>query len=962
MFTRLKNFSEDVAKSFNELNYDGLQADKGEDDMKKRLERLSNGSKVLNIKTPDTNELTQPKDQEGSEASNSDVNDGPGITLTVGSRPNTESEDVDITQLPPIIRARMRKFAKYEEKYPILFEAYKTEKRKNFLVHEFEKILRENTPILSISEAQSLLEYLNGLSEKTKLLTSEIRTHSKDNESLKKRIESLEAENLSLKNSDSKTSESNPILESSVQDQETHSDLKYRGVNPEEDNLRKSEVMENDSSEASKDDNCMSVAPLLVDNLDRSHDKSLEAYKVKIQELKKEIEDKNKELQKMSEQNKKLSVSIKEIENQSSDIQDETDVSADEKKTKLETDTRRSEISLHNKDNDKMSQFDSGLTKPHSQNLVELSEDNQEELLQLKEKYRELKFDYDTLLAKYKERNEEFKSKSEEVENLRETVKEIGNDLVTSREEIKTLSLPQDTHSETAKFSRQTSDIESTKISNKGTVSSNSNENENINLKAEIKHLKEVLSSLPNQLANEDGQQSMEQRDKLELSELRNNNSRLEREIEGTKSKIENKEKIIRSLNEKTDSLEIRIKELSLIKSKESSLKLEIVSLKSTMEHKDQQIDALKTQIENMEKENVELLDRLAKIDTSHKKSEVANKSLMIEKNDLLTKQESLLREISDLQIELKNEIGVKENAIKDLGSAQSKYENALREATASGENSQFIQQQYEELKMRTKESSTKIEFLEDRNKELDMRLQEKSREASSIKRVLLETEEKLKVQSLDLRNQILALNEEKDDLQSTQSLLMKKKQHEIDDLRAKLDALTKNIKGLELKLRTFQEENERLQKLPSDSNDSNENYVKAQDIIEELRSNLFSSTNRVQEYEKMNNMLKRLNDEANLKCERLSKNYKQLMQLYQHLQAINSAKDISSSTEISRKSSITSLPDEIEKKETNVAYLKNVLLGFFEHKDRREQLLPVIKTLFDFSSEDEKKLLFALK
>ncbi|KAF5093526.1 hypothetical protein D0Z03_002377 [Geotrichum reessii] len=45
-----------------------------------------------------------------------------------------------------------------------------------------------------------------------------------------------------------------------------------------------------------------------------------------------------------------------------------------------------------------------------------------------------------------------------------------------------------------------------------------------------------------------------------------------------------------------------------------------------------------------------------------------------------------------------------------------------------------------------------------------------------------------------------------------------------------------------------------------------------------------------------------------------------------------------------------------------NVAYIKNVLLGYLEHKTQRRLLLPVVSTLLEFKDNDEKRFLAAIK
>ena len=103
-------------------------------------------------------------------------------------------------QLPAPIKSKLKKFAKYEEKYPILLDAYKIEKKKNEIIKIFEKVLQENTPVSSLSEGKLLVEYLNGLNEKTKLLNGEIRKLTKDNNTMNFKIVKLEESNKELNN------------------------------------------------------------------------------------------------------------------------------------------------------------------------------------------------------------------------------------------------------------------------------------------------------------------------------------------------------------------------------------------------------------------------------------------------------------------------------------------------------------------------------------------------------------------------------------------------------------------------------------------------------------------------------------------------------------------------------------------------------------------------------------------
>ena len=137
--------------------------------------------------------MTQPSDEEisnnvsteeGSEkATLPPINNTTIDTTDNGTATTTTAAaaapQLDLDQLPAPIKSKLKKFAKYEEKYPILLDAYKIEKKKNEIIKIFEKVLQENTPVSSLSEGKLLVEYLNGLNEKTKLLNGEIRKLTK---------------------------------------------------------------------------------------------------------------------------------------------------------------------------------------------------------------------------------------------------------------------------------------------------------------------------------------------------------------------------------------------------------------------------------------------------------------------------------------------------------------------------------------------------------------------------------------------------------------------------------------------------------------------------------------------------------------------------------------------------------------------------------------------------------------
>ena len=231
--------------------------------------------------------------------------------------------------------------------------------------------------------------------------------------------------------------------------------------------------------------------------------------------------------------------------------------------------------------------------------------------------------------------------------------------------------------------------------------------------------------------------------------------------------------------------------------------------------------------------------------------------------------------------------------------------------------------------------------------------LQERTRESSTIRKLLLDAEEQSNIKAAELKNEIRNITEEKNEVESNLHTALKRKQRESEEFKETAERHALKIKELETSIDNLKAKYEPLLKMSAVSPEAQQKQKDLENIIGELRVSLSDASKKIKDYENLNSILKKLNDETFLKFERLSKNYKQITQQYRHMQEQNS------------KPQSTPVPEHKSRdpeSAVSVPYLKNVLVGFFEHKDQRAQLLPVMKTLFHFSDEDERKLMAALK
>lgn len=118
------------------------------------------------------------------------------------------------------VATKLAKLAKFEEKYPLLLKAYKTEKKRGELVKLYESVLSEHTPCTSISQPQELVDYLNSLTSKTAMLQKELTSGKVEFENTQK---SLEA---SKRSAEQSTNEVNHLKQQISKLTQEHNELK----------------------------------------------------------------------------------------------------------------------------------------------------------------------------------------------------------------------------------------------------------------------------------------------------------------------------------------------------------------------------------------------------------------------------------------------------------------------------------------------------------------------------------------------------------------------------------------------------------------------------------------------------------------------------------------------------------------------------------------------------------------
>ncbi|KAK4102827.1 hypothetical protein N658DRAFT_485059 [Parathielavia hyrcaniae] len=101
--------------------------------------------------------------------------------------------------LPPEVRARLRKLDKLEKTYPELLRSYRIAHGRATSIEPFERALRENTPLTSIKDPEALVEYLNQVKLRGDMVMEELKRVTTEKDSYKRKADEAHKEMVTLK-------------------------------------------------------------------------------------------------------------------------------------------------------------------------------------------------------------------------------------------------------------------------------------------------------------------------------------------------------------------------------------------------------------------------------------------------------------------------------------------------------------------------------------------------------------------------------------------------------------------------------------------------------------------------------------------------------------------------------------------------------------------------------------------
>lgn len=339
--------------------------------------------------------------------------------------------------------------------------------------------------------------------------------------------------------------------------------------------------------------------------------------------------------------------------------------------------------------------------------------------------------------------------------------------------------------------------------------------------------------------------------------------------------------------------------------------------------------------------------------------------ALMFEHKQINMKTNRLNNKIE----ELTNDKQTSQKTIKDLNK---KLEDTIKENGKLEERALIMKEKYQQKENVKTTSQDIVDSLTNQCNEMNVKLKEVMNLKSTLEDEVTQKNDRLYAQKRDIQNlndQVLSLKKINADLQSSLAKLEGSKinneslanEESAKELQAAIDNKIAEISSLKDTLKSKDAEIKSLQKKLTDLEDStvkekqtslsqerkistNMNHEQILDqTIRNLKEELAQKNKSFKNIEATLANFRKINKDLNFKIDKLN--------------SILHQQRISPSPTASRKSSeINVVPDaDVDPK---LSYIKNVLIGFIEHKDQRQQLLPVISMLLNFTADDQKVLM----
>lgn len=420
------------------------------------------------------------------------------------------------------------------------------------------------------------------------------------------------------------------------------------------------------------------------------------------------------------------------------------------------------------------------------------------------------------------------------------------------------------------------------------------------------------------------------------------------------------------------DDLKVKIEEINNMKEMLKDVGNQLVEMKDKEKQKssvkmveETKYKSLMNSNKQLQASNSTLTQQKVKLEQELETKSKELSALLLEHKQLNMKTNRLNNKVE----ELSNEKQASQKTIKDLNK---KLEDTIKENGKLEERALIMKEKYQQNENVKTTSQDIVDSLTNQCNEMNVKLKEVMNLKSTLEDEVTQKNDRLYAQKRDIQNlsdQVLSLKKINNDLQSsltklegskknTESLANEESSKELQDAIDKkiieINSLNDTLKSKDTEIASLQErltvleDSSLREKQASLSQErkisTNLNHEQILDqTIRNLKEELAQKNKSFRNIEATLANLRKINKDLNFKIDKLN--------------SILHQQRISPSPTASRKSSEVNAAPESDV-DPKLSYIKNVLIGFIEHKDQRQQLLPVISMLLNFTADDQKVLM----
>lgn len=932
---------------------------------------------LLGKETPPVEEITRPEEVAGVVTENDALLPTTGIPLTA------------LVDVPPeeirALKQKLSKFQKYDNLYPKLHEAYKVEKKKTAYIAGFEAALKDLTPVESIANVDDLRQYLQGMAKKVDLTNRELASLQKENVQAKDKIKDLETKvkdkgqiEWKLREADVKLRKYDQLekkvkdLEASQQEsKEPQDSAKVKNLEAEMHQLSEAKnLLEKKVADLESEKN--TALALKEDALN-----AVTAEKKIAQEEREKIEYENQEALKELEANleAKLATSQSTIEELNGKVDDlnksltSTSSLTDKFKEKVqdltkELDTLKasspsnqvtpgkgSNAKKNKRKNAKPSAVKETMvdatTEPVTNDEVSNTNTSNTDLIELQHSLEQAQAQVTSLSASVKE-------KCEEIENLKDMLRDVGNSLVEAKDMNKNSEdLQTKLKNKEDELQHMKNDLEMVRVQNSNSLKDYEKTKSSINkkLEANMKLADELQQKLDSSLEKI----QILEKENTSLSDKVAKLQASEKELIGTRQ----------SLQKDTGILMEQVEKLKKSQASDARMSTELSNVKSQLTRKEKLLSEAESRIKFLQEEKTKLNDSLIEFKVQSKAIASKEKSFDEFRSNMSELNSKLKKNLTENSIQI-NKLTLENNQLtKQVEELQEKYNEVKNVKASSSETVDSIKKKLDEVNMTNKELENKIEIISEELNQSRSMLQDRTRESGTMRKILIDNEQTQNTEINNLKAKFDKLLEEKSELEDQSMINLRSKLKEIDELKrahsnyvAEIDSLNSRNNELESLLKKTSAATSSVSSSPTPTTKNADQSGSQVDVrvLDSLRSSLESTEKKLHELDEMNGKLRKANQESAEKLLWLNKKYKALSQQYKRRVSETDMRSRTGSV-ISQESTPAGESEADENVKEKAIYIRNVLFGFLEHKEQRQMLLPVIKTLLYMTDDDERKL-----